>query len=406
MKQSLIFTCSLITLLTLPALGQHIKKGHWISQLYINENTSIPFDIEVIDKETLVISNAEEKLPLSFLSKKGDTVIYELPDFESELHILWRRKKMDGFWLNKNKRKDYQMAFTGRYARKSERFENTQDTKAIAKLASRYEVVLSPNENGIGESAVAIFEQKDSRVTGTFLTETGDYRYLEGNIYGNKLYLSCFDGSHAFLFEADIVQDELHGYFYSGKHYKTNWTAKENASASLRDPYALTYVQNKGEKLSFSFPDIQGNTISFPNENYQDKVVIIQLMGSWCPNCMDETRFYLDLYKDYHHKGLEFIAVAYEIDKDPSRYPIKLQRLKERYNIPYPLVIGGEANKSKTSKDFPMLNKVISYPTSIIINKEGDIVKVHTGFYGPGTGEYYTDYTAEMRAYLERLLAE
>ena len=59
----------------------------------------------------------------------------------------------------------------------------------------------------------------DGRVTGTFLTETGDYRYLEGVVDGDSLKLSCFDGSHAFLFHAALDQDSFRGRFWSGTHW-------------------------------------------------------------------------------------------------------------------------------------------------------------------------------------------
>ena len=65
----------------------------------------------------------------------------------------------------------------------------------------------------IGEDAYpakGIFFQKDGDVvTGTFRTKTGDYRYLEGVMDGNRLKLSTFDGAHAFLFTATVSDSTL-----------------------------------------------------------------------------------------------------------------------------------------------------------------------------------------------------
>ncbi|HRD38300.1 MAG TPA: TlpA family protein disulfide reductase, partial [Bacteroidia bacterium] len=66
-------------------------------------------------------------------------------------------------------------------------------------FTGRYEVTFNAGTSD-AYKAVGIFKQSGSKVTGTFLTETGDYRYLEGAVQNSNMSLSCFDGSHAFLF--------------------------------------------------------------------------------------------------------------------------------------------------------------------------------------------------------------
>ena len=38
------------------------------------------------------------------------------------------------------------------------------------------------------------------------------------------------------------------------------------------------------------------------------------------------------------------------------------------------------------------VSSMFSFPTSIFIGKDGTVRRVHTGFNGPGTGDYYTEY--------------
>lgn len=79
--------------------------------------------------------------------------------------------------------------------------------------------------------AIGEFVQVENNLTGTFLTESGDYRYLDGTVQANKLYLSCFDGAHAFLFEGKIEADNtINGIFYSGKNYKATWSSKKTTN--------------------------------------------------------------------------------------------------------------------------------------------------------------------------------
>jgi thiol-disulfide isomerase/thioredoxin len=158
--------------------------------------------------------------------------------------------------------------------------------------------------------------------------------------------------------------------------------------------------------FQFSLKDLNGNEFHFPNEQFKNKVTIIQIMGTWCPNCMDETRYYKQLYDKYHAQGLEIISVGYEVGNSFEDYANKIKLLKDRFNLDFTFLVGGNANKGLASSQFSMLNEVISFPTSIYIGKDGVVKRVHTGFNGPGTGEYYTEYVEKTNLLIESLLKE
>ena len=139
----------------------------------------------------------------------------------------------------------------------------------------------------------------------------------------------------------------------------------------------------------------------------KNKVVIVQILGSWCPNCMDETAYLINYYKKYHPKGVEIVGLAYERTKDFETSKKSLLQLKNRFNIPYPLLITGYTpSNGDPAKSLPMMAKVVGFPTTIIIDKKGDVRKIHTGFSGPGTGSYYKDFTDEFEKLTDDLLAE
>ena len=245
------------------------------------------------------------------------------------------------------------------------------------------------------------------QVQGTFLTETGDYRFLEGVVDGSTLKLSCFDGEHAFLFIADLSGgDSLSGTFWSGNHWEEPWWAVTDPEAELRDPTELTYLRKGFENFSFSFPDLNGDPVSLNDERYQGKVVIVQIMGSWCPNCLDETKLYKKWYDRYQEQGLEIIGLAFERSQgDMALARQNVQRLKDKLGLEYKILIAAaDHDKDAADKALPMLNHVLSYPTSIFIDREGQVRKIHTGFNGPGTGVYYSRFVEEYEAFLEKLL--
>jgi len=127
-------------------------------------------------------------------------------------------------------------------------------------------------------------------------------------------------------------------------------------------------------------------------------------MGSWCPNCLDEVRYYKELYNKYHDQGLEIISICYEMGNDFDDYVTNINRLKNKLGLEFTFLVGGVANKGLASEHFSMLNEVISFPTSIFIGRDAKVKLVHTGFNGPGTGSYYREYIEETNLLIESLL--
>ena len=381
-----------------------IKNGAWISELMLTNSDILPFNMRVKKGSVFIVENAEEEIVLNAPIIKDDTFHVHFPYFNSELVFTVKNKKrLEGYWVNYNKGKNYKIPFTSTRT-KAYRFSMVTEKKVSENVDGKWKVTFEPNTPS-AYPAVGIFKQKEGEnaVSGTFLTETGDYRFLEGNSTEDSLFLSCFDGSHAFLFKAKRENDSLYGDFFSGSHWKSEWHAEKNEDYQLTSPDELTYIVDTNA-LNFSLKKLDGSEFSFPNPDYRNKVVIIQIMGSWCPNCLDETHYYKELYETYHSQGLEIISIGYETGKDFEDYAANITRLKEKLELDFTFVVGGAANKGLASEHFKMLNEVISFPTSIFIGRDGEVKRVHTGFNGPGTGLYYREYVDKTNALVESLL--
>ena len=246
-------------------------------------------------------------------------------------------------------------------------------------------------------------------VFGTFLTTTGDYRFLEGTVSDQKLYLSCFDGSHAYLFTGKLLNDSTitEGKFYSGLSSIETWTANKDDKAILPDAYSITDLKPGYDKIDFSFPGLDGKKVSLSDQKFKNKIVLVQFFGSWCPNCMDETAYLTSFHKKYQEKGVEIVALAYERTKDFERSRKNIARLRDRFSVPYDMLVTGfTKDKVEVSKSLPMLKQFMAFPTLMIIDKNGKIRKIHTGFSGPGTGTHYSDFVKEFEKTIADLLAE
>ena len=218
--------------------------------------------------------------------------------------------------------------------------------------------------------------------------------------------LSTFDGAHAFLFKADVREDgDLVGTFWSGNHYVADMHFSRGNTMPLIDPHEMTKLKEGYDNLEFSFPNLKGKQVSLDDAKYKGKVTIVQIMGSWCPNCMDETIFYSDIYKQYRDQGLEVVALAYEKADNLQDAKPQLERYQERFDVQYDMLYAGKATKAAASESLPMLDGVKSFPTTVFIDRNGKVRRIHTGFSGPATSEY-ENFVKEFKSFVESLLKE
>ncbi|TAL59588.1 MAG: TlpA family protein disulfide reductase [Bacteroidetes bacterium] len=398
------------------AASSPLKEGVWRGVLTIDDSTGliIPFNFDLAfknDSASIVIHNAEENIPVGEIAFSHDSIFIKMPVFDSEFRCkISGDSLMTGNWINHSRTDNNRIPFTAFYG-ETFRFDCPEFEDNFP-FEGRWECTFGPEESD-SSMAVGIFKQSNHKATGTFLTETGDYRYLEGCYFGKYMLLSCFDGSHAFVFHAEVMEDStILGTFYSGLHFEQTWAAKKNASFKLRDPDSLTILKKgntfgeyKQIRIDFAFPNLENKKVSMSDEKYKDKVVIVQILGSWCPNCMDETMFLAELDKKYRYQGLEVIGVAFEKTDDFEKAKSNVTRFKKKYNAEYEFLISGFQPKD-ADKAFPMLSHIMSFPTTIFIDRKGTARKLRTGYSGPATGLEYDKFVKEITGFTELLLKE
>ncbi|GAA0733761.1 hypothetical protein GCM10009430_48200 [Aquimarina litoralis] len=370
----------------------------------VQDNEELPFLFEVFEDQTLRIFNAEETIDVDEVTVKGDSLYIKFPVFEGYIAAKFNDSTtITGSFIKESL--DRIVPFKGEYGVK-DRFEIL--AKPTANIQGNWESVFSPDTPEDKYIAKGIFKQNGNVVTGTFRTTTGDYRYLEGVINNNKLELSTFDGAHAFFFKAEVTDSTMNGYFYSGNHWKEPFVAKRNESYELPSEDSLTFLKEGYDRFAFSFPDAKGNQISLEDERFKGKVTLVQIMGTWCPNCMDETKFYVDYYNKNKNKDIEFVALAFEYAKTSEKAFKSIERMRTKLKVAYPILLAqyGTSNKEKAQEKLPMLNHVLSYPTTVFIDKKGSVRKIHTGFNGPATGQKYLDFKQEFESFVNQLLNE
>lgn len=387
--------------------SETLKNTTWRATLTNEAGVELPFTFEVGnvgEKQMVVVKNGEEEIVADELYLNGDSFHLKMPIFDSEIVATLKNNTLKGEWLKHyGDTKTVSMPFSA-IADEDYRFSKSP-SPANANISGKWDVTFLYDGKDTTK-AIGEFKQEGNKLTGTFLTATGDYRFLEGDVDGSQVSLSCFDGSHAFIFTAKIndAGELVDGSFYSGTTYHENWTAVKNENVTLPDAYALTYLKEGYDKFDFSFPNLKGDTISLADSKFEGKAMIIQIMGSWCPNCMDETQFLSDFYEE-KPANLEIVALAYEHSPKFEIAAKSVKRLKARFGVDYPLLIAGTSSKKEAAETLPMLNHILSFPTTIFLNQKHEVVKIHTGFSGPGTGEYYEKWLNEFNKTINEITA-
>ena len=409
MKSVFVIVASLGSIL--PAIGQNELPAIYRAYLVRQDNNTVVFNMEVGKEngETVIyITNADERIRISPVAVTGDSVNFSMPVFESSFKTKRNADgSLRGIWI-KGTSGDFQHWPFIAIPNEEFRFEKNQGS-AKYNIAGKWDVTIT-RANGTPRKAIAEFEQSNDDLTGSFITPSGDYRFLQGIVTGDSLKLSTFDGAHAYTFYAKIAGPEKisDGVYLSGINGKETWSAKKDMDVKEPQQEQPTKLKPGEKKLNFTFNDLNGNPVSINDERFKNKVVIVQLMGSWCPNCLDETKFLSEFYDKNRSRGVEMVSLAYEYSTDIERSRKSLGKFQKLFNVQYPMLITGvtSTDEKKTEKTLPQLTPIRAFPTSIFLDRKGNVREIHSVFYGPGTKQYFEEYTKIFSSIVEGLLKE
>ena len=395
----------------LSSIGQKELATNYRGVLVRKDSNTVVFNIQVSKEKGgtfFYIINADEKIKVGPVAVTNDSVNFDMPVFESS----FRTKRnadgtLQGIW-NKGTTGDFQNWVFTAYPNQINRFVKNQGSSKY-NISGKWDVTLM-KPGATPRKAVAEFEQSGDKLTGSFITTTGDYRFLEGIVTGDSLKLSTFDGSHAYTFYAKISSPEKisGGVYLAGYSGKETWSAVKDNSVKEPQQEQPTKLKPGESKLNFTFNDLEGKPVSINDDRFKNKVVIVQIMGSWCPNCMDETKFLSDFYNQYRSKGVEIVSLAYEYSTDIERSRKSLAKFQKLFNVQYPMLITGvtSTDEQKTEKTLPQLTPIQAFPTSIFLDRKGNVREVHSVFYGPGTKQYFEEYKKIFTSIVNGLLKE
>jgi len=399
----------IIALIGLPTgCGQRkIEMGTYRAVLSL-PGGELPFGLELKEESGAPVAyliNGPERVRVTDVKLKGSLVEMTMPGFGNRLTARRSTQGLKGeVVLVKREGKEQRIPLSAELGATYRFFKEPASDNAD--VSGRWAVTFT-DMDGKRTPAVAEFKQSYHEVTGTFLVNTGDHRYLAGAVRNDELYLSAFDGAHAFLYHAKVAEmGELAGKFWSGLAWTEDWTARRDEKAALADADAITAISDATWSFGFTFPDETGKPVSLADGRFRGKVVLVMLAGSWCPNCHDETAFLAPFYKEHRGRGVEAVALMFEHFADFERAAEAVSEYRRKFEIEFPTLIAGISDKDDAATKLPQLSGVFAFPTTLFIDKTGRVRRIHTGFSGPATGSHHQELIASFTATVEALLAE
>ena len=382
-----------------------LQQGLWRGGFTVGEN-EIPFLFEAVGQtaelSSVFLINGSDRFQLKNVSYKNDSVFIPIDLYDAVLQAKILDHAIQGRLVKSGTAPDKGIPFTAKYGL-APRFAVKPEKPAVS-LNGTWDIVIGTGESA--EKTVGNFDQKEALLTGSILTTTGDYRFLDGDIFGKKFELSTFGGSTPYLFKGEFSSDSVFTGEFITPRSKQPMEGRRNATANLPDAYQVTHLKDGFTTIDFTFPNLEGQKISLSDAKYKGKVVVVTILGSWCPNCLDENAFLAGWYKENSQRGVEIIGLGFERKNDFEFAKKTLGNLKNRLNIGYEILFAGQSGKDNASKALPQLNGIASFPTTIFVDKNGKVRKVHSGFNGPATGKFYDEFKAEFNGLIDQLVAE
>ncbi len=374
--------------------------GRWDAKVQVS-GVEIPFRFELSGQGSNVkgsFFNGDERITSTSGRFENGSLILAWDDHASRLEAAYHDGVLEGKYIRAGRDEKSQYPFTAK------RYVAPQADKNAPSIGGQW---LIPTESSKGEKAWRfIVHQTGPEVSAAILRIDGDTGALTGTYKDGKFVLSHFDSARPMLLEVSVQKDGTLELVENGKTKLTavRWEeAHAKGMPEPTDPLKHTSVKDPSEPFQFHMPDVNGKMVSNTDAKFRGKVVLVNIMGSWCPNCHDEAPFLSELYKKYRDQGLEIVALSFE-EADQLKDLARLRAFIKRYGMDYTVLVGGEPSEAKDK-----LTQAVnwnSWPTTFFLGRDGRVRSVHAGFPSSASGELYRESKEEFTAEVQRLLHE
>ena len=373
--------------------------GTWKAALVL-AGGDLRFGVRLAAKGTALsgeLCNGRRCQAFSSVRAVGDSIVLEMADYAATIVAAVRGDSLVGVYRNVGNRGPRVIPFRAARGR-------WEAGPAPATWLGRWDASF------IGDwgTSPRVFELRNGPAgfEGTVVSNSGDYGHFAGRVVGDSFALAHFDGSFVYMLTGAMHGDTLRGVFHAGLRTQTSWFAVRSTGKPHLTPPDRVTAADTARPFRFAFPDLEGRMVTDADPRFRGKVVLVDVFGTWCPTCHDAAPVLSRLYRTYHRRGLEIVGLAYEVTGDTAIDGRQLRRYREKYDLPFPILLAGINDTDAAAETLPQLDGFTAFPTTIFLGRDGRVRRVHAGFYGPATGPQHERLVAEFEREIERLLAE
>jgi thiol-disulfide isomerase/thioredoxin len=384
--------------------------GRWDGTAKVSETLTVPVHLDISGSGNHVegaFLNGPQRSVSTEGSISGNSITLKFAQFD----LAFQATLQDGALKGTYSKNDGGFS----YALELKPHVTTEDKVIQAPIIQGVWII--PTESAKGEHAFRlIVNQYASNAYATILRVDGDTGVLAGTLKGGTYILSHFGDVRASILEITPAEDGTLALTLYGTHthagqdgQPVKLTAYRPADAKVKnipepDDFSThTSVRNPQQPFQFSFPDLDGKLVSNTDAQFKNKVVLVNVTGSWCPNCHDEAPYLAQLYRKYRTRGVEIVALDFE-EPEQIQSLTRLRSFIKKYGIEYTYLVAG-VQKDVHDK-VPQAVNLNAWPTTFFVGKDGLVHAVETGFTSSGSGKFDSEVRAKYVANIERLLAE
>jgi len=375
------------------------ERSLWRGTVELPEGITVPFrmslDFSGINPAGYFLVG-DEQTPVPEISRRRNSITLGFSEYSAEVQATWNGSQLVGSYLRI--RPDGTKSFRFTAVPETDSSNESDATATNATLPSgNYQVVFEDKETD--DTTVAKFWDKEGAVFGTFIAPDGDYGLLVGRPSGARLQLSRFTGWQAIAIVLEPEGEKWSGKFHAAHNAAPRAFVLQPRAGLEVDLPATKHTTMKDPDSAFTFSglSLSGDTVRHTDDRFKGKALIVDIMGTWCHNCLDEAPVLQRLQEQYGKDGLEIVGLSFELTDDSSLARKNLQLYKDRFGLTFTLLFCGSTDDENVKRQLEsQLNNFFAYPTAIFIDKKGKVQAIHSGFKGPGTGD---EFKAQIREF-------
>ncbi len=140
----------------------------------------------------------------------------------------------------------------------------------------------------------------------------------------------------------------------------------------------------KGQKLSFTTTDLDGNTVTSEELFSQNKITMVNCWGVWCPNCVDEMEELADMHTRLQEKGCGIVGLEWEREPTEETYQLARDSMEEWGTNYLNALMPEEVN-----------DHLEAFPTTFFVDQTGTVLEM------PIVGAAVDQYESTLESLLE-----